>query len=122
MIRRPPRSTLFPYTTLFGSLKFFPDEAPANPSKNLGSMRVCDLLRMCTGQRDEDLKGFPFQSKMDLVRVFLEIPVPDKPGSHFVYNTAATYMLSAIVQKVTGQTVLDYLRPRLFEPLGISGP
>src|ERR1022692_3416190 len=47
---------------------------------------------------------------MDLVRVFLEIPVPDKPGSHFVYNTAATYMLSAIVQKVTGQTVLDYLR------------
>src|ERR1035438_8061182 len=103
-------------------LKFFPDEAPANPSKNLGSMRVCDLLRMCTGQRDEDLKGFPFQSKMDLVRVFLEIPVPDKPGSHFVYNTAATYMLSAIVQKVTGQTVLDYLRPRLFEPLGISGP
>jgi CubicO group peptidase (beta-lactamase class C family) len=103
-------------------LKFFPDEAPADPSKNLSSMRVRDLLRMCTGQRDEDLKGFPFQSKMNLGRVFLEIPVPDKPGTHFVYNTAATYMLSAIVQKVTGQTVLDYLRPRLFEPLGISNP
>ncbi|HXQ80820.1 MAG TPA: serine hydrolase [Opitutaceae bacterium] len=103
-------------------LKFFPDEAPAAPGKNLSSMRVRDLLRMATGQRDEDLRAFPFQSQRDLVRVFLELPVPDKPGTHFVYNTAATYMLSAIVQKVTGQTVLDYLKPRLFEPLGISDP
>jgi hypothetical protein len=49
-------------------------------------------------------------------------PVPFKPGTHFLYNTSATYMLSAIVQKVTGQTVLDYLRPRLFDPLGIENP
>ena len=103
-------------------LKFFPDEAPANPGKNLQSMRVRDLLRMCSGQRDEDLRLFPFRSQADLVRIFLEMPVPDKPGSHFVYNTPATYMLSAIVQKVTGQTVLDYLRPRLFDPLGIPNP
>jgi CubicO group peptidase (beta-lactamase class C family) len=103
-------------------LKFFPDEAPAFPSANLKLMRVRDLLRMVTGQRDEDLRTFPFGSKEDLVRVFLELPVPDKPGTHFVYNTAATYMLSAIVQKVTGQTVRDYLQPRLFEPLGFSDP
>ena len=103
-------------------LTFFPEQAPVNPGKNLGSMRVRDLLRMCTGQRDEDLKGFPFGSQLDLVRAFLELPVPDKPGTHFVYNTAATYMLSAIVQKVTGQTVLEYLRPRLFDPLGFSNP
>jgi hypothetical protein len=48
--------------------------------------------------------------------------VPFKPGTHFLYNTSATYMLSAAVQKVTGQTVLDYLRPRLFDPLGIEKP
>ena len=48
--------------------------------------------------------------------------MPHKPGTHFLYNTPATYMLSAIVQKVTGITVLDYLRPRLFEPLGIENP
>jgi CubicO group peptidase (beta-lactamase class C family) len=103
-------------------LKFFPDEAPAAPCRNLTLMRVRDLLRMSTGQRDEDLRTFPFQSGKDLVRVFLELPVPDKPGTHFVYNTAATYMLSAIVQKATGQSVLEYLRPRLFEPLGIANP
>jgi hypothetical protein len=55
-------------------------------------------------------------------RIFLAQAVPHKPGTHFMYNTAGTYMLSAIVQKVTGMTVLDYLRPRLFEPLGIAHP
>ena len=103
-------------------LKFFPGEAPAVPCRNLALLRVRDLLRMSTGQRNEDLMAFPFQGSKDPARVFLELPVPDKPGTHFVYNTAATYMLSAIVQKVTGQTVLDYLRPRLFEPLGIADP
>ena len=48
--------------------------------------------------------------------------MPFKPGTHFLYNTSATYMLSAIVQKVTGMTVLDYLKPRLFEPLGHRAP
>ncbi|HET7537676.1 MAG TPA: serine hydrolase [Candidatus Didemnitutus sp.] len=103
-------------------LKFFPDQAPAMKGKNLEAMRVRDLLAMSTGHRDETIKDFPFQSQEDLVKVFLSLPVDDKPGTHFVYNTAGTFMLSAIVQKVTGQTVLDYLRPRLFEPLGIDQP
>ena len=103
-------------------LKFFPEEAPASPSKNLQAMRVKDLLRMQTGQVAEDVDKFPFQSSEDLVKLFLALPVTYKPGTHFVYNTEATYMLSAIVQKVTGQTVLDYLGPRLFEPLGIAHP
>jgi hypothetical protein len=55
-------------------------------------------------------------------KTFLAQPVPFKPGTHFLYNTSATYMLSAAVQKVTGETVLDYLTPRLFEPLGIEHP
>jgi CubicO group peptidase (beta-lactamase class C family) len=103
-------------------LKFFPDKAPAVPGKNLIQMRVRDLLRMSSGQRADDIKDFPFTGKDDLVRDFLELPVPDIPGTHFVYNTPGTFILSAIVQKVTGQTVLDYLKPRLFEPLGIVNP
>jgi CubicO group peptidase (beta-lactamase class C family) len=103
-------------------LKFFPDEAPAEPSANLKAMRVRDLLTMSTGQHDEAIKDFPFNADDSLVKKFLSLPVAHKPGTFFVYNTPATYMLSAIVQKVTGQTVLDYLRPRLFEPLGIEHP
>jgi CubicO group peptidase (beta-lactamase class C family) len=103
-------------------LGFFPDKAPPAPSKNLEAMRIRDLLRMSTGQTEEHVKGFPFQSGEDLVTTFLALPVTYKPGTHFVYNTEATYMLSAIITKVTGQSVLDYLRPRLFGPLGIAGP
>lgn len=106
-------------------IKFFPEEAPAEPSKRLQSMRVRDLLRMSTGQAATEHQlnfGFPFRSKQSLVKIFLDIPVQDKPGTHFVYNSAATYVLSAIIQKATGQTVLDYLKPRLFEPLGITDP
>jgi CubicO group peptidase (beta-lactamase class C family) len=99
-------------------LKFFPEDAPAEPSKNLKLMRVSDLLRMVTGQQTE-----PVHPPGDLSKkAFLAHPVPFKPGTHFLYNTNATYMLSAIVQKVTGQTTLEYLRPRLFEPLGFKDP
>lgn len=101
-------------------LKFFPEDAPAEPSKNLKSMRVSDLLRMSTGHQSEPMLAASRDKPW--TKTFLEQPVPFKPGTHFLYNTPATYMLSAIVQKVTGQTVLDYLKPRLFEPLGIENP
>jgi CubicO group peptidase (beta-lactamase class C family) len=99
-------------------LKFFPDDAPKEPSKNLRSMRVSDLLRMSTGHETEP-KRTP---ETPWTKTFLAQPVPHKPGTHFLYNTSGTYMLSAIVQKATGMTVLDYLKPRLFEPLGIERP
>ena len=101
---------------------FFPDKAPAQPSANLKAMRIRDLLTMSTGHHDEDIKDFPYTLEGSGVARFLAVPVTHKPGTFFVYNTPATYMLSAIVQKVTGQTVLDYLRPRLFQPLGIENP
>jgi CubicO group peptidase (beta-lactamase class C family) len=99
-------------------LKFFPDDAPAEPSANLKAMRVRDLLRMSTGQQTEP----PRKADEPWTKTFLAHPVPFKPGTHFVYNTSATYVLSAIVQKATGQTLLDYLTPRLFDPLGIKKP
>ncbi|HKP12867.1 MAG TPA: serine hydrolase [Blastocatellia bacterium] len=105
-------------------LKFFPEEAPAQPSANLRAMRVSDLLRMSTGNQTEApiRANEPGAAGDSWVKKFLAHPVPFKPGTHFLYNSPGTYMLSAIVQKVTGMTVLDYLRPRLFEPLGIESP
>src|SRR4051795_13021920 len=101
-------------------LKFFPEDAPAEPTNNLKAMRLHDLLRMSTGHQTEprlsDTNAIPW------TRLFLAHPVPHKPGTHFLYNTAGTYMQSAIVQKVTGMTVLDYLHPRLFDPLAIDQP
>ena len=99
-------------------LKFFPEDAPAEPTANLKAMRVRDLLSMSAGHQDET------SSAADKVspKSFLAHPVTHLPGTHFKYNTPATFMLSAIVQKQTGQSVLEYLGPRLFVPLGIEHP
>ena len=99
-------------------LKYFPDEAPEKPPEKLKLMRVRDLLTMTSGHEVE----VKFTTNAPWVQTFLSHPVPHKPGTHFQYNTPGTHMLSAIVQKVTGQTVLEYLKPRLFEPLGIQNP
>lgn len=101
---------------------FFKDELPAKIDDNLTAMHVKHLLTMNTGH-DKDATGPTTQAKDgNWVREFLSLPVEHAPGSKFVYNSAATYMLSAIVQKLTGQKVVDYLQPRLFRPLGIAKP
>lgn len=99
-------------------LSFFPEEASGAPDANLQAMRVRHLLSMSTGH-DQDASARTF-SQRNWVEAFLSLPVEHEPGTHFCYNTAATYMLSAILQKVTGEKLLAYLRPRLFAPLGIA--
>ena len=101
-------------------LKFFPDEAPAEISDHLRAMTVKDLLTMTCGHETE--VKLSMTDTVPWVRAFLAHPVPHAPGTHFHYNTPGTHMLSAIVRKVTGETVLDYLQPRLFAPLGIDHP
>lgn len=101
---------------------FFPGQLPATIDPNLAQMRVKHLLTMNTGH-DKDATGPTREAKDgDWVRQFLSLPVEHEPGTKFVYNSAATYMLSAIVQTKSGKTVLEYLTPRLFNPLGIVGP
>jgi CubicO group peptidase (beta-lactamase class C family) len=99
-------------------VSFFPDRVPENASANLKQMRIRDLLTMSTGHQEE----VNLREQADWIKAFLAHPVPHKPGTHFLYNTPATFMASAIVQKVTGEKIVDYLRPRLFEPLGIEPP
>ncbi|MFA5262580.1 MAG: serine hydrolase [Opitutaceae bacterium] len=103
-------------------LKYFPEDAPEQPSKNLKEMRISDLLKMSTGQHSEDIDKVNYFGPEPATKQFLALPVVHKPGTLFVYNTPASYMLSAIVQKATGQSTLDYLQPRLFAPLGIEKP
>ena len=100
---------------------FFPDDLPASVGPNLAAMRVRHLLTMGTGH-DKDTTGRLREADGGRwTRAFLHLDVEHAPGSKFVYNSGATYMLSAIVQKVTGASLLDYLQPRLLQPLGIEG-
>ena len=98
---------------------FFPDDLPENPGGNLAALRIKHLLTMSVGHAKDSM---PIITKeQNWVKAFLSLPIEHPPGSVFLYNSGATYMLSAIVQKVAGQKVIDYLRPRLFAPLQIRG-
>ena len=96
-------------------IDFFPELLPCEPCDNMRKVTVRHLLTMNTGHDEEPrLDGDSWE------RIFVRSYIAHEPGTHFVYNTAATYMLSAIVQKATGKNTLDYLKEKLFVPLGIS--
>lgn len=100
-------------------ISFFPADLPAQISPNLAELKVKDLLSMSVGHEKEPSTIVALSDNW--VKDFLNTPIKYQPGTKFLYNSPATYMLSAIVQKVTGQKVIDYLKPRLFDPLGING-
>jgi len=101
------------------AISFFPDKLPENPNDNLKNMRIRDLLCMGTGNHNDTLGPMKSGQESDWIKVFLAQPVEHEPGTYFRYNTGATYMLSAILQKKSGQNLLDFLTPRLFTPLDI---
>ena len=95
------------------------DDLPEVVSDNLDAMCVRHLLTMTTGHA-ADTAAAESPLHENWARDILAVPVAYRPGTTFVYNSGATYLLSVILQNVTGQRVLDYLTPRLFEPLGIT--
>ncbi|WP_424952086.1 serine hydrolase domain-containing protein [Deinococcus sp.] len=102
-------------------LPFFPEYAPAVVSERLAALRVRDLLTMTSGHAEDQIFRLYDQQPQPWARSFLAQPLDHAPGERFVYNSAATYMLSAILERVSGQPLLDFLSARLLEPLGIQG-
>ena len=101
-------------------MSFFPEDRPTEPSAFLKQMKVKHLLTMNTGHKDDTMPALRNGSD-SWTKIFLAQPVTFEPGSHFLYNTGATYMLGAILHKITGETLYSYLTPRLFQPLEIKG-
>ena len=101
-------------------ISFFPDDFPKTISPYLAELQIRDLLTMSVGHEVDPTNKIRTQGG-SWEKMFLALPIENKPGTKFVYNSMASYMLSAIVQKVTGEKVIDYLYPRLFRPLGIVG-
>jgi hypothetical protein len=99
-------------------ISFFPDELPPVLSPGLEKLAIKHLLTMSAGH--EAAPEF-YMTDADWIRSFLAVPVVNEPGTVFQYSSYASYMLSAIIQKVSGMTVMEYLKPRLFDPLDITG-
>lgn len=104
--------------------KLFPEYAEDEQiSAAARAVTVRDLLTMRGGQQQCHLGEFIFHEDVKpFARRFLEVPMFTQGGEAFVYNSGNTFMLSAIVQKLTGMKIAEYLQPRLFTPLGILPP
>jgi len=101
-------------------ISFFPERVPERISTNLEKMTVHHLLSMNAGHHDNIYSQVIGEE--DWVKAFLSLEVEHEPGSYYRYSTPSTYMLSAILERVTGQNLVDFLMPRLFGPLGIPRP
>ena len=99
----------------------FPESLPEKVSDTLARVTIRHLLTMNCGH-GKDPTGSVRNGDGDWVKAFLSWPIEYEPGTCYCYNSLGTYMLSAAVQKVTGQKVVDYLEPRLWQPLGIEKP
>ncbi len=103
-------------------ISFFPEYLPEEISSNLQALTIEDLLTMTTGHdTDPTYRVRTGREPGDWERGFFSEPLLHQPGTQYVYNSLGTYMLAAILQKVTGEKLTDYLYPRLFRPLGIVG-
>lgn len=99
-------------------ISFFPYSLPDTISDYMKELTVENLITMSVGQDPEPRS---MGNNGDWINTFLSTKPVNKPGTVFMYNNMASFMLSAIVQQVTGQTLFEYLQPRIFKPLGIHG-
>ena len=93
----------------------FSNEVPAKVSENLKQLRVRDLLTMNVGKKDHLLRDGG-----DWVKEFLTKDFFRAPGTGFKYDSDATYMLAAIVEKKSGMKMMDYLQKNMFDKIGIT--
>lgn len=106
-------------------LSFFPDATLANRSADMDKITVRHLAMMASGLQS---MGFAqdegtltqMENSDNWVQFALDRPVVTEPGAQFVYDSPGIHLLSAILQKATGMTALEFARQNLFEPLGIG--
>lgn len=99
----------------------FPESVPDSASQRLAKVTVRHLLTMNSGHGTDPTYAVRVQDT-DWISAFMAWPIDYEPGTCYCYNSLGTYILSAAVQKVTGEKVVDYLDTRLWQPLGIEKP
>jgi CubicO group peptidase (beta-lactamase class C family) len=98
----------------------FPEFAADITDPRSRSMKVRHVASMASGHSRETLGEALERDPEEPVRGFLLTPPDRDPGTIFAYNQPCTYTLASIVQRNAGMPLTRYLRPRLFDPLGIA--
>ncbi|MFW5437817.1 serine hydrolase domain-containing protein [Paenibacillus apiarius] len=102
--------------------EYVQERTAGDPALQPGDVKLYDLLRMSSGHDSPPLwaeERASLQEK-DWAKYYMSLPLDRAPGQNFTYSSGDTFMMSALVQAAVGQTVKDYLTPRLFDPLGIE--
>lgn len=102
----------------------FPEYVPEHASDCLRQVQVRHLLTMTSGLEKslfftDDPERYTVN---DWIAYFFQASFVDQPGTKFLYSNFNTYMLCCLIEKRAGQNLLEYLRYRLFEPIGIGNP
>jgi CubicO group peptidase (beta-lactamase class C family) len=95
-------------------IDIFPEQSPAEPDELLKRLTIRDML--CMGSSMESIPS----PSLDWIRDFISTPIKHNPGTHFKYNSLGSTLLAAIIKKLTGLGLHEYLRPRLFDKIGID--
>ena len=94
----------------------FPELLPDSISRDLADMTVRHLLTMASGVKPD----WNMRSRGTVwIRTFLSKPVKE-PGTQYAYDSMVSYMLAAVVQKVTGKKLTEYLQERVFTPMNVT--
>lgn len=101
-------------------ISYFPEFEADITDPRSRAMLVRHVAAMASGHLSEMAGPTYASDPREPVRSFLLLPPERDPGTVFAYNQPCTYTLAAIVQRVTGQTLTEYLRPRVLDPLGIG--
>ena len=98
-------------------IDYFPDYAPENPHPYLKEATIRDMLKMSSLFDDQPYDG---AKDLDWIATFFNTPPQHKAGAVMCYDTMATVLCTAIVERVTGKKLLDYMRPDFLDPIGFS--
>ncbi|HEY2506558.1 MAG TPA: serine hydrolase domain-containing protein [Streptosporangiaceae bacterium] len=101
-------------------LRYFPELDGDVTDPRSRAMLVRHIASMSSGHLTDTWDAACGSDPEHPVRAFLRMPPDRDPGTVFAYNQSCTYTLATIVQRVTGQPLTRYLRPRLFDRLGIG--
>lgn len=101
-------------------VSFFPEKMSEKVSERMKKVTLKNLLTMASGHEKCPLASAIINKTNDIVKAFLETELAYEPGSKFVYNSAATYMLAAVLKKVTNMNVREYLNEKIFRHIGIK--
>lgn len=99
-------------------MDFFPEHLTNEPCENMRKLTIRHLLTMTSGHMRGD--AVTFSGWENWIRDYMQYYIKCEPGTLFTYNSGNSNMLSAILTKVTGIPVSEYLKSRLFEPLGME--